>query len=119
MNPHILNMVEDTLSLGTAQNTDRSTQVVLTAGNVRDRTGNYIGHCNSGVLNRSLIMSRDVIDISILFHMYMYASRKHAYIVKTPLKPHFYIAQLGFIGVYRGKHYFSNFHSKTWIVGTR
>ena len=27
-------------------------------------------------------------------------SRKHAYIILTPLKPHFYIAKLGFIGVY-------------------
>ena len=26
--------------------------------------------------------------------------RKHAYIILTPLKPHFYIVKLGFIGVY-------------------
>ena len=28
------------------------------------------------------------------------ASRKHAYIILTPLKPHFYIVKLGFTGVY-------------------
>ena len=27
-------------------------------------------------------------------------SRKHAYIILTPLKPHFYIVKLGFTGVY-------------------
>ena len=27
-------------------------------------------------------------------------SRKHAYIMLTPLKPHFYIVKLGFTGVY-------------------
>ena len=27
-------------------------------------------------------------------------SRKHAYIILTPLKPHFYIVALGFTGVY-------------------
>ena len=31
----------------------------------------------------------------------MESSRKHAYIILTPpLKPHFYIAKLGFTGVY-------------------
>ena len=28
------------------------------------------------------------------------SSRKHAYIMMTPLKPHFYIVKLGFTGVY-------------------
>ena len=28
------------------------------------------------------------------------SSRKHAYIILTPLKPHFYIVKLGFTGVY-------------------
>ena len=28
------------------------------------------------------------------------ASRKNAYIILTPLKPHFYIVKLGFTGVY-------------------
>ena len=27
-------------------------------------------------------------------------SRKHTYIILTPLKPHFYIVKLGFTGVY-------------------
>ena len=27
-------------------------------------------------------------------------SRKHAYVILTPLKPHFYIVKLGFTGVY-------------------
>ena len=30
----------------------------------------------------------------------MTPSRKHAYIILTPLKPHFYIVKLGFTGVY-------------------
>ena len=30
----------------------------------------------------------------------MSTSRKHAYIMLTPLKPHFYIVKLGFTGVY-------------------
>ena len=33
-------------------------------------------------------------------HPYMFTSRKHAYIILTPLKPHFYIVKLGFTGVY-------------------
>ena len=28
------------------------------------------------------------------------ASRKHAYIILTPLNPYFYVAKLGFTGVY-------------------
>ena len=28
------------------------------------------------------------------------SSRKHTYIILTPLKPHFYIVKLGFTGVY-------------------
>ena len=28
------------------------------------------------------------------------SSRKHAYIILTPLQPHFYIVKLGFTGVY-------------------
>ena len=28
-----------------------------------------------------------------------FTSRKHAYIILTPLKPHFYIVKLGFTGV--------------------
>ena len=28
------------------------------------------------------------------------SSQKHAYVILTPLKPHFYIVKLGFIGVY-------------------
>ena len=28
------------------------------------------------------------------------SSRKHAYIIMTPLKPHFYVVKTGFTGVY-------------------
>ena len=31
---------------------------------------------------------------------FVLASRKHAYIIFDPLKPHFYIVKLGFTGVY-------------------
>ena len=35
------------------------------------------------------------------FSLFAYVpSRKHAYIILTPLKPHFYIVKLGFTGVY-------------------
>ena len=47
-------------------------------------------------------------------------SRKHAYIILTPLKPHFYIVKRGFTGVYRGIHYYFLFCKKeTQILGTR
>ena len=35
-----------------------------------------------------------------IFKIKSVASRKHAYIILTPLKPQFYIVKLGFIGVY-------------------
>ena len=37
---------------------------------------------------------------SVTVTFYGYPSRKHAYIVLTPLKPHFYTVKLGFTGVY-------------------
>ena len=43
------------------------------------------------------------------------SSRKHAYIILTPLTPLLYSKT----GVYGGIHYFSYFCSKTYIVGTR
>ena len=52
-------------------------------------------------------------------------SRKHTYIIltppppphtsPTPMKPHFYMVKLGL----QGKHYFSYYCLKTYIVGTR
>ena len=43
-------------------------------------------------------------------------SRKYAYIILTPLKPHFYIVKLGFTGVYI---IFLNFFAQNIVVGTR
>ena len=39
-------------------------------------------------------------EIGVRFRASKTASRKHAYIILTPLKPHFYIVKLGFTGVY-------------------
>ena len=42
-----------------------------------------------------------IIYIYIYIYIYsIYISRKHAYIILTPLKPYFYIVKLGFTGVY-------------------
>ena len=39
--------------------------------------------------------------VIVAFPWYLYlSSRKHAYIILTPLKPHIYIVKLGFTGVY-------------------
>ena len=43
------------------------------------------------------------------------SSRKHAYTILTPLKPHFYTVKLGFTGVYI---IFLILLKKTEIVGT-
>ena len=39
------------------------------------------------------------LDLHFYFDVSCLASRKHAYIILTPLKPHFYIVKLGFAGV--------------------
>ena len=39
--------------------------------------------------------------IEVIFNpVLLCPSRKHAYIILTPLKPHFYIVKLGFTGVH-------------------
>ena len=53
--------------------------------------------------------------VSEIYPKFPMTSRKHAYIVLTPLKPHFYIVKLGFRGVY----IFFLISPQTWIVGTR
>ena len=46
------------------------------------------------------IQSLDIFFFNYFCMKTVVASRKHAYIILTPLKPHFYIVKLGFTGVY-------------------
>ena len=49
------------------------------------------------LLNRSNQTQSDIFYFRIAL---CFSSRKHAYIILTPLKPHFYVLKLGFTGVY-------------------
>ena len=70
--------------------------------------GEIGGECQ---LHSNLVVLRASAEIPSLASYYVFvqvrqvgnsiiASRKHAYIILTPLKPHFYILKLGFTGVY-------------------
>ena len=42
----------------------------------------------------------EITRVDCVYHSASYSSRKHTYIILTPLKPHFYTVKLGFTGVY-------------------
>ena len=76
--------------------------------------------CNRiyGFNNRHLSSCREHICCSICIEIptqLLYSSWKHAYIILTPLKPHFYIVRLGFTGVYFIFLIFAQKH-RLWVL---
>ena len=51
----------------------------------------------SPLKGKDLLILRSIL---CYFRVDFFPSRKHTYIILTPLKPHFYIVNLGFTGVY-------------------
>ena len=84
----------------------RSTITVVYYANLLDQLRTPIGEKRRGELPKGVLLQQDNARVHTCkvamdaVERNGYISRKHAYIILTPMKPHFYIVKLRFTGVY-------------------